>query len=172
MGTPSFFHQSSSASSTWRCVKAWRRPLVKIRGERSVSKSVIGRGRVASQRALMGTGRVALDAGRGGWLSIDGRWSRGQVYYRDTRWRPYEAPIAICNFLNDFREQLVLHGGSFGVVNHVADGEFERSGIYSECDGRFQRRICASIIVTHHFPGGLRFDQVLTNRLSGCLQEQ
>ena len=119
----------------------------------------------------MGTGRVAGDAGRRGWQRFGSSRSRGQVDDSNARWRPCETAVAICDFLDDFREQPILHGGSLGVVNHVADGEFERSGIYGECDGRFQGRVCASIIVTHHFPGGLRFDEVLANRLFGCLQK-
>src|SRR5580693_2659426 len=115
----------------------------------------------------MGTGGVARYSGRRGWLCIAGGGSRGQVYDRNARWRPCEAPIAICNFLDDFREQLILHGGSFCVVDDIADGEFQRSSVYDERDGRFQWRICASIVVTHHFPGGLRFDEVLANRLFG-----
>src|ERR1700721_3999195 len=82
-------------------------------------------------------------------------------------WRgcPLEPALAIRDFLYNFCEQLILHGDSFRIVHHVTDGEFQRSRIYSKCDGRFQSRVCALIVVTDRFPGGLRLDQILADRL-------
>src|SRR3984885_8318978 len=81
------------------------------------------------------------------------------------RGRPLEPALAIRDFLYNFCEQLILHGDSFRVVDHVADGEFQPFRINNKCDGRVQWRVCASIVVTHRLPGSLRLDQILADRL-------
>ena len=48
---------------------------------------------------------------------------------------PLELAVALRDFLHDPRKQPVFHHGSLRILNDVADGEFERAGIYSERDG-------------------------------------
>lgn len=93
------------------------------------------------------------------------------IYGSTWRGCPLEPALAIRDFLYNFCEQLILHGDSLRVVDHVADGELQLSRIYNKCNGRVQWRVCASIVVTHRFPGGLRLDQRLADRLLSYAQK-
>src|SRR5580693_7408133 len=119
----------------------------------------------------MGTCCATVAASGRGWFHRHRGRSGGHVYDGDARRGPGKAPAAIGNFLDDSGEELVLHGGSFVVVDDVAYGEFQGASCYGKRDGWFQRGIRASIVVAHHLPGSLRFDDVVANRLSSCLQQ-
>src|SRR6202051_4228947 len=93
------------------------------------------------------------------------------TYGRTWRGCPLGPALAIRDFLYNFCEQLILHGDSFRVVDHVADGELQPSPIYNKCDGRVQWRVGTSIVVTHRVPGGLRLDQILADRLLSYSQK-
>jgi hypothetical protein len=104
-------------------------------------------------------------------MGVDGGRCRDLAGHAGRDRISFEPPVAFRDFLDDFREQLIFYGGPFHIVNHVADAEFQRSGVYDNCDVGFERRVCASIIFDDLFPGLLRLKQVAANRFFGRPQK-
>ncbi len=95
----------------------------------------------------------------------------GLVDDSESRGRPLELAVAVCDFLDDFCEQLVSLGGAFDVVDDVAEAEFQRTAGHGERDDGFQRWVYDLKIVADNSPGNLRFDQVFADRLFGHAQK-
>ena len=56
-------------------------------------------------------------------------------YDRGRRGGPLKLAVALGDFLDDLREQLILHGGPLRVVRHVTNVEFQVACVHDERDG-------------------------------------
>src|ERR1700728_3462173 len=79
---------------------------------------------------IYGTRRFARTEDRRRRAGFDRVWSCRLAYDSNCRRWPFEPSVATRHFLRDFREQLILYGSPLRVVHNIADGEFERSGVY------------------------------------------